>query len=106
MICGLRDVGAIPTILPAQAAALAVTEAALSSILLVNRFAAFRCTVELRHQVLPCLSSSGASELTTWILRIAIFDCSLAHTVRQRTEVVAAPTDHRIMHGCLGLKVH
>src|ERR1700730_1129623 len=48
MICGLRDVGAIPTMLPAQAAALATTEATLNRILLVNGFAAFRCTVELR----------------------------------------------------------
>jgi hypothetical protein len=44
MICGLRDVGAIPTMLPAQAVALATTEATLNKILLVNRFAAFRCT--------------------------------------------------------------
>lgn len=66
MICGLRDVGAIPTRLPAQAAALATTEAALSSIRLVNRSTAFRCTVELRYQVLPCFSASGALSWLRW----------------------------------------
>src|ERR1700738_1271953 len=66
MICGLRDVGAIPTRLPAQTAALAATEATLSSMLLVNRSTAFRCTVELRYQVLPCFSPSGALSWLRW----------------------------------------
>jgi hypothetical protein len=38
--------------LPAHAAALAATETAFSSILLVNRFAAFSCTLELRSTTL------------------------------------------------------
>jgi hypothetical protein len=60
MICGLRDVGAMPTMLSAETTALAATAAALSSMLLVNRLAAFRCTVELQsaNQVLPRSSST------------------------------------------------
>jgi hypothetical protein len=38
--------------LPAHAAALAAIETAFSSILLVNRFAAFFCTLELRSTTL------------------------------------------------------
>jgi hypothetical protein len=68
MICGLRDAGAIPTKLPAHAAALATTEATLNRILLVN-------IVSSQH---VCHASSLGTD-NREIPRIALGGCSLAY---------------------------